>query len=154
MGITTPPPAALVAGAALLQLAIPARPDSRARSVGAGLLGLCSAALLGAAVHDFRSNGTTVNPLSPEQASSLVTTGPNRFSRNPMYVAMAGLLAAHALFRGRWAALLPAAALVTVIDRVQIPAEESALRERFASSYDAYARRVPRWLGIPSPNAD
>lgn len=111
---------------------------------------MVSVALLGASVLDFRRNRTTVNPLTPEEVSALVTTGPNQLSRNPMYVGMAGLLAAHALFRGRWAALLPVAAFVAAIDRAQIPGEEAALRERFPDSYDAYAARVPRWLGIPA----
>lgn len=143
------PPVVLTVGGALLQTAIPRRPARPARTAGAALLATASAALLGASVLNFRRNHTTVNPLAPEATSSIVTTGPNRFTRNPMYLAMAGMLSAHALMRGRWTALLPVAAFVAVIDRAQIPAEESSLRERFADSYDAYATRVPRWLGIP-----
>ena len=129
---TPPPPAAIAVGAALLQLMALARPATAARGVGAGLIGLGSAALLGAAIHDFRRRGTTVSPLAPAQASSLVTTGPNRFSRTPMYVAMTGLLAAHALLRGRWEALFPAATFVVVMNLVQIPFEEAALRSTTA----------------------
>ena len=38
------------------------------------------------------------------------------------------------------------AVFVAVIDRVQIRPEEAALRELFAEEYDAYCRRVRRWL--------
>ena len=77
----------------------------------------------------------------------LVTTGSNSMSRNPMYVGLTGLLVAHALGHGSWKALLPAAAFVAVIDRVQIEAEESALVEKFGADYEAYRAATPRWLG-------
>ena len=92
------------------------------------------------------ASGTTVDPLRPARASGLVTSGPNRVTRNPMYVGMAGALVAHALIRGGWATVLPVAAFVAVIDRVQIRPEEAALRELFGEEYDAYCRRVRRWL--------
>jgi protein-S-isoprenylcysteine O-methyltransferase Ste14 len=76
----------------------------------------------------------------------LVTSGANQVSRNPMYVGMAGVLVAHALWRGSWRALLPAAGFVAYIDRVQVAAEERALHERFGAEYDAYVAAVPRWL--------
>ena len=44
-----------------------------------------------------------------------------------MYVGLAGLLVANAVRLGSWTALLPVAAFTLVIDRVQIPAQESAL---------------------------
>lgn len=147
---TLPPPAALATAAALAQRLLggprPARP---ARTAAAGLVGAASAGLLVAAVEQFRRTGTTVNPLEPGTATDLVTTGANAVSRNPMYVGMAGVLVAHALLRGRWAALLPAAAFVVAIDRGQIAAEEAALRERFPGDYSTYAARVPRWVGLP-----
>jgi len=62
-----------------------------------------------------------------------------------MYVGLAGLLGAHAVWRGSWAALLPLAAFVVLIDRVQIKAEEAALLEKFGAEYDAYRATSPRW---------
>ncbi|WP_107766001.1 methyltransferase family protein [Nocardioides terrigena] len=70
----------------------------------------------------------------------------NAVTRNPMYVGMAGLLVANAVRRGAWAGLLPVAAFVLVIDRLQITAEESALLANFGADYDAYLASVPRWL--------
>lgn len=103
--------------------------------------------MAGTASHRFRASGTTVNPVHPERASVLVTSGANSVSRNPMYVGLAGLLAAHALWRGSAAAWVPVIGFVTLIDRVQIGAEETALAATFGSEYDAYRSSTPRWLG-------
>jgi protein-S-isoprenylcysteine O-methyltransferase Ste14 len=107
-------------------------------------------ALAASAGRRFRRAGTTVRPIHPEQASVLVTTGVNAVSRNPMYVSLAGLLVANAVRLGSWRALLPAAAFVLVVDRLQIAAEESALLSNFGADYEAYRERVPRWLGARS----
>ena len=107
---------------------------------------LASMSMAGAAASRFRRSGTTVEPFHPEKASVPVTTGPNAISRNPMYVGMAGLLVAHAIWRGSWVALPPVAAFIAFIDRVQIRAEESALLEKFGSEYAAYRAGSPRWL--------
>jgi protein-S-isoprenylcysteine O-methyltransferase Ste14 len=88
-----------------------------------------------------------VDPLEPARASTLVTTGPNAITRNPMYVGLTGLLVAHAILRGSWPALAPVAGFVAYLDRVQIRAEEKALLVRFGAEYDAYRSQVPRWLG-------
>ncbi len=80
----------------------------------------------------------------------LVTSGANTISRNPMYVGMAGLLLAHAAWRGSWAALLPLGGFVVFIDRVQIQAEEAALLEKFGADYDAYREAAPRWIDLRS----
>ena len=121
------------------------------RAAAAGAVAVASAGLLASSVREFRRSRTTVNPMTPEQVTSLVTSGPHQISRNPMYVGMAGLLSAHALSRGSWTAVLPVIGFVGVIDRLQIPAEEVALTAQFGPAYADYAAAVPRWLGIPSP---
>lgn len=108
--------------------------------------------MAGAAASRFSRSGTTHDPFHPEEASVLVTAGANAISRNPMYVGMAGLLVAHAIWRGSWVALAPVAAFVAFIDRVQIQAEESALLEKFGPAYDAYRAATPRWLSPQSVN--
>lgn len=52
--------------------------------------------------------------------------------------------------RGRLITVAPVVGFVAAIDRLQIPAEEMALRARFSDDYDAYVRAVPRWLGMSS----
>jgi len=79
----------------------------------------------------------------------LVVDGPNRLTRNPMYLGLTGLLLSHAIARRSPSALIPLAGFVWLIDRHQIPAEEKALEERFGQDYLDYKEAVPRWLGIP-----
>lgn len=89
---------------------------------------------------------TSVNPLRPEASSSLVTTGANGFTRNPMYVGMLGGIVAHGLWRGGAATMLPAAGAWWWLDKLQIAAEEHVLTEKYGQEYQRYLSRVPRWL--------
>ena len=144
-----PPPPLLALAAGLVQRAWAkdAPPASAPRRVVAAGTALASLGLMAGAVRLFRAQETTVEPFEPAKATSLVVTGPNRLTRNPMYVGMAGVLVANALRRGSWLGLLPVAAFVGVIDRFQVAAEERALAEKFGAHYDAYRSAVPRWVG-------
>lgn len=117
-----------------------------ARAVSAAAL-FGAAALYGPrAIRAFGHAGTTIDPIRVERASTLVTTGVFARSRNPMYVAMALLLAAWAVWLGRLAPALGPIAFVAFINRFQIMPEEHALGARFGEQYGAYRRAVPRWL--------
>ena len=142
-----PPLIALAAAAGQRALTREASPPGAARRTAAAVTAAGSVGMLAWASQRFRASGTTVDPLRPERASALVSTGPFAFTRNPMYVGMAGLLVAHSFARGSAKALVPAAAFVAVIDRVQIPPEEAAMASLFGADYDAYRGRVPRWIG-------
>jgi len=145
MPVVPPPLIALAAGAAQHRLASGGRPGV-ARRLAAGGVAAASVCLLADTSRRFRQAGTTFEPFEPSRSTELVTNGPNSITRNPMYVGMAGLLTAHALYRGGWATALPVAAFVGVIDRIQIRPEEAALREVFGQAYDDYTRSVRRWL--------
>jgi protein-S-isoprenylcysteine O-methyltransferase Ste14 len=145
-----PPLLALAAAAAQRALSPGATAPGGLRAATAGLISAGSLALAGASAGQFRRSGTTVEPFRPDRASTLVTTGANSVTRNPMYVGMAGLLVAHAVRRGSWPALLPAAGFVGLIDRWQVEFEEEALRGKFGPAYDAYCAAVPRWLDARS----
>ena len=97
-------------------------------------------------VLQFRRARTTVNPLQPEAASSLVTGGIYRWTRNPMYLGMALALAGWGLYLGNFGALALVGVFVMYIDRYQIDPEERALAARFGDAFAAYRRRVRRWL--------
>lgn len=142
-----PPPAAAL-GAALVQRALSdgTRPPTKARTVASLTISLVSFSMAGAAASRFRRSGTTLEPFQPDRASVLITGGANAISRNPMYVGMAGLLLAHAVWRGSWTALLPLVGFVVFIDRGQIHSEEAALLERFGAAYEAYQATTPRWI--------
>lgn len=86
------------------------------------------------------------------QAPALATTGPYRFSRNPLYVANL-LVAAGVLSYAN--ALAPAATAVFLLALVVHHAllvrhEERALGARFGATYAGYRRAVPRWIGWPT----
>jgi len=88
--------------------------------------------------------GTHAAPRSPTTA--LVTSGPFRVSRNPIYIAYALFTVAILLVaNSAWG--LPFSALaVVVVDRLVISDEEARLRDAFGEQYDDYRHRVRRWL--------
>lgn len=76
---------------------------------------------------------------------TLVTDGPYRYSRNPMYVGWTALYAGVSLLVGLvWPlGLLP---VVAVVVHRQVRREERALERRFGDAYRAYGREVRRYL--------
>ncbi|HEY1129049.1 MAG TPA: isoprenylcysteine carboxylmethyltransferase family protein [Roseateles sp.] len=112
----------------------------------AATLVLVGAAVALAGVVAFRNHSTTVNPLTPEQSSSLVSTGIYRISRNPMYLGFLLALAGLAAFLANWAAALLIPVFVAYMNRFQIQPEERALTQRFGQEFATYAATVRRWL--------
>jgi protein-S-isoprenylcysteine O-methyltransferase Ste14 len=124
-----------------LALGVPGAVAIGALVAGLGLL------VCGAGVVSFRRAGTTVDPRTPERASSLVCGGIYRVSRNPMYLGFLLLIAGWGLLLDNLAALLPfPAGFAAYIDRYQIPREERALLDRFGDEFAAYMSEVRRWL--------
>lgn len=99
-----------------------------------------------AGVLAFRRHHTTVNPLKPQAASALVSTGVHAFSRNPMYLGMLIVLVAWGLYLSNLAAALLVPLFVPCLNRLQIVPEERVLRAKFGAAFDAYAARVRRWI--------
>ena len=99
-----------------------------------------------AGAREFQRARTTVNPLSPGQASALVTTGIYRFTRNPMYLGMLLVLVGWGVYLGNVAAWAALPLFVVLMNTLQIKAEERVLRERFGDDYARYTARVRRWL--------
>jgi len=142
------PPVAVLAAAAAAQLLLARGRRTSAMSViESALVAALALGLLIGSLVGFRRQRTTVDPLVPGRATSLVVTGPNAVTRNPMYVGMAGVLLAHAVARRSLPGLVPLAGFVVWMDRLQIPPEEAALEATFGDEYRRYARHVPRWLG-------
>jgi protein-S-isoprenylcysteine O-methyltransferase Ste14 len=106
-------------------------------------------AALGATVlglREFARAKTTFNPVKIDEASSLVTGGVFRLSRNPMYVGMVSLLLAWAVYLAVPWTLLGPAAFVAFITRFQIIPEERVMRAKFGAAFEEYAKRVRRWV--------
>lgn len=89
---------------------------------------------------------TTVNPLRPEKTAAIVTSGIYRITRNPMYVGMACMLLAWAVYLSCAWALAGPLAFVLYITRFQIKPEERVLAARFGSGFADYKASVRRWL--------
>ena len=102
--------------------------------------------LLIVALIAFARARTTVNPVEPEQAKTLVTTGLYRISRNPMYLAMALILLGSALRLSNIGAFIAPALFVWSITMFQIKPEETALLQKFGDEYASYMARVRRWI--------
>ncbi len=98
------------------------------------------------AVGHFVAARTTINPLRPANATTLITTGVFAISRNPIYLGDLLILAALAVWLGNMLNIALPALFVWYINRFQIAPEERALREKFGAAYDAYCSRVRRWL--------
>jgi protein-S-isoprenylcysteine O-methyltransferase Ste14 len=101
-------------------------------------------AILG--VTSFVRAGTTVNPLSPDAASSLVTSGVYTVSRNPMYLGFLLLLLGWGIYLSNVAAFVIVALFVAYVNRFQIAPEERALQARFGANFAVYCNQVRRWL--------
>lgn len=87
---------------------------------------------------------TTVVP--HRAVTRLVTTGPFRISRNPMYAGQVVALIGAALWVGSWWPLIIAPLCVLATHRLVIVAEEDYLARRFGGEYDRYRSRVRRWF--------
>ncbi len=114
-----------------------------------GLAGLCFVAAGVFAFPAFAAFGrakTTADPVHVERASSLVTTGIYRLTRNPMYVALSLLLCAWAAWIARPLSMIGPVAFILFITRFQIAPEERALTMKFGDAYDDYRRSVRRWF--------
>jgi protein-S-isoprenylcysteine O-methyltransferase Ste14 len=80
------------------------------------------------------------------EGHELVTQGPYAIVRNPIYLAMFGMLIASGLAVSRWQTFLAAAIVFLTGTWVRIRAEENLLRATFGAKFDDYARRVPAFL--------
>ena len=122
------------------------RNDKRGRlSKYVGLLVLEVGAALGAwALGTMIRRGQNPNPAA--EKTELITNGPFRLSRNPVYLG-----AAIAALGRSIQASSPTGSVLTMVallyvDRKVVPTEEQYLSERFGETYDEYRSSVPRWV--------
>ena len=161
-GVIAPPPLIylgfLLAGWGLSVLG--ARPEAAAAGLGwlatgVGLdlelrRGLALVLIVGGLFLDgmaaglFRRRGTAVEPWKP--STVLVHEGPYRFSRNPIYVGFAVTYAGLAVGMDSALALFLLLPCLAVVDQFVIQREERYLAAKFGADYDAYRRKVRRWL--------
>ncbi len=110
---------------------------------------LVGLAITAAGVAAFRRARTTINPVDPGAASTIVSTGVFAYTRNPMYLGFTFVLVAWATYlRAPWSFLGPLV-FVLFINRFQIIPEERILSAKFGSAYDTYRHRTGRWVRLP-----
>ncbi len=147
-GVFIPPPVfyllGIVAGVALQRAwPLPRPPLAVAGPLGWACVAGWALVALPAVIAFVRAR-TAILPIHP--SSVLVTGGPYRFTRNPMYVGLALLQAAMGLlWRQSWVLIMLVPVLL-MSERFVIVAEERYLLVRFGEEYGAYCARVRRWL--------
>jgi protein-S-isoprenylcysteine O-methyltransferase Ste14 len=147
-GVIAPPPlvylGAIIVGALFERLWRWRIPAGRAGLVVGVLLIGAAIVLVGSALREFNRLETSPKPHKPTRA--IVTVGPFRITRNPIYVSFAlvqlgvGLIASSG-----WivALLVP---VLAIIRYGVIAREERYLERKFGGEYGAYKRRVRRWM--------
>lgn len=142
------PPLLLLAGIAVgvalgAWLPIPVSPPAAVQIAGYFLIALGIAFDFSAIWTMWRAR---TNILPHKAAGELVTSGPFRLSRNPIYVGNTITLFAMAFaFSNLWYAIA-ALVMALLVDRLAIRREEAHLAARFGKRWNAYASRTPRWL--------
>jgi protein-S-isoprenylcysteine O-methyltransferase Ste14 len=146
-GLNRPPVYFLVALAlmALLDFVVPVLPLVAVpyRQAGIAIAALAAVPSIWAVLL-FRHARTGITPFSP--ATALVTGGPYRFTRNPMYLGMAGALLGAAVYLGSLTPFVVVPGFMALIADRFIAPEEAMLERAFGQAYRDYKARVRRWL--------
>ena len=108
------------------------------------ILLIAGLALMGWAPIHFRRARTSISPYG--QPSALITGGPFRLSRNPIYLADAMVLAGLCLAAQAPYALILLPLFIWLITTRFIRREEARLAETFPQDFAAYCRQTRRWL--------
>jgi protein-S-isoprenylcysteine O-methyltransferase Ste14 len=144
-----PPPlyygAAFAAGIMLRAVSVPLAIGVRPATAVLGAIVLAvGVALALAGVVDVGRHRTTLVP--PHPGSTLLTTGPNRITRNPMYTGLAIAYLGGAVLAGSWWPLATLPVALLAVRGVLIGPEERYLADQFGQTYIDYRARVRRWL--------
>jgi protein-S-isoprenylcysteine O-methyltransferase Ste14 len=148
-GVIAPPPLIFAGGflaGLLIDHALPASrplPAPLRRVLAPTLLAGGVLAML-AAIRTMVRAHTTINPAAP--VAALVTAGPFRFTRNPIYLGDTLVYTGLSLALGRRGPLVLLPGVLALIDRGVIRREERYLERRFGAPYRDYRARVRRWL--------
>jgi len=119
-------------------------PGGTARVVAGVALVVAGLALMAWAGRTMWVSHTTVSPWA--RVSALVTSGPFRFTRNPIYLGDLLVYLGVALWVGTWWPVLFLPLLFPAVQGLVIGPEERYLTARFGDDYTAYLQRVRRWI--------
>jgi protein-S-isoprenylcysteine O-methyltransferase Ste14 len=147
-GVIARPPLLYVAAFAVVLVCRWFRPMPILGRAVALWLGLALVAIgIGTAIwgrRTMQAAGTNIDPTLP--AMAIVTSGPFRFSRNPLYLALTTLYLGLTTAFNTWWGVVVLVPLLIVMHRGVVLREERYLEEKFGEGYRAYKARVRRWL--------
>jgi protein-S-isoprenylcysteine O-methyltransferase Ste14 len=146
--VRLPPPFVLfghLAAALLLgwRVRLPLPLPFAVRLLGVAFVGL-GLVLAFAAIRAMSAARTPVDPFEP--VSAIVTAGPYRFTRNPIYLGFVAALVGLPLALGSYWGLILAPVMLVLMYVLVIRHEEAYLEQKFGPAYLAYKQRVRRWL--------
>ncbi len=143
------PPPLLFLASLLLALGLNALtpmpvPSPLLQHVLGALAGLTGLTLAWWAVSSMRRAHTPLDPGRP--VAALVTSGPFRFTRNPIYLGFTLIILGLAFIAGTWWGLILTPLVLLLTTRIIVRAEEAYLRATFGKRYRDYASGVRRWI--------
>jgi len=109
------------------------------------LIGVAGLALAAWSIAAFAAAGTEIAPASKSN-KKLVTGGPFRFTRNPMYLGLVLALVGVAFFMGTLPFFAVPVLVFLICDLVFIPYEEAKMQRQHVHPYTDYRARVRRWI--------
>ena len=92
----------------------------------------------------FKKSGTTIIPY--EIPTSLVTSGPFRISRQPIYLGMTTILLGETILLGSFITFILPVIFAILMEIIFIPMEEKNLEIVFGEKYLDYKKKVRRWI--------
>ncbi|MGV6838772.1 MAG: methyltransferase family protein, partial [Planktomarina sp.] len=91
---------------------------------------------------------THKTPIMPDRTpQNMITSGPYRFSRNPIYLAMLITLLGLGLIFATFMAIPVALIFAVLVTHFHIKHEETVISAKYADEATAYFARTPRWVG-------
>ncbi len=147
--LKVPPPLVLLISAVLMWLLselFPTTNENSLRLFIAPTIAIIGIIIAVSGILSFRRAATTVNPLKPERATSLVIVGIYKFTRNPKYLGLLFILIAWSVYLFSLYSALMLIVFVLYLTEFQIKPEEKALTVLFGDDYVAYTKSVRRWV--------
>ncbi|PHQ71358.1 MAG: isoprenylcysteine carboxyl methyltransferase [Sneathiella sp.] len=120
------------------------RSGSTALLIIGGCLTLVSFIFLVMSARKHKTAGSNVEPWKPTTA--IITDGVYKYSRNPIYVAMAAAYVGIAIAASSFLAIVLLPFCLYVIRQFVIAKEETYLEDKFGDEYVSYKAKVRRWL--------
>jgi len=146
--VMVPPPLVFLGyliGALILNWLVPlALPWTFILRMVGGVMVVVGSWLAGSAISQMRKVHTSPDPR--ESVTALVTSGPYRFTRNPIYLGFFLIYFGFTLLDGTFWGLIASPFLLWTITQAVIRAEEDYLQEKFKDEYASYKFRARRWL--------